>query len=116
MDIHLVGGFLGSGKTTAIASAIKWLQPQGKRVGVITNDRGKHLVDTALFQGKGVPTKEIAGGCFRCSFSELNELLQQLQGKYPLWVCEPTNPQDNTCLHTSAPWAIISLDWFNLGD
>ena len=47
--LHLVGGFLGSGKTTAIAAAAKLLMAQGLRVGVVTNDQGKYLVDTAFF-------------------------------------------------------------------
>jgi Ni2+-binding GTPase involved in maturation of urease and hydrogenase len=81
MDLHLVGGFLGSGKTTAIIGAARLLMAQGKRVGVVTNDRGKHLVDTAFFQGAGLPTAEVAGGCFRCSFSELKDLLSQLQAE-----------------------------------
>ena len=29
MNLHLVGGFLGSGKTTAIIGAAKWLLAQG---------------------------------------------------------------------------------------
>ena len=49
MDMHLVGGFLGSGKTTSIINAAKVLIAQGKKVGVVTNDKGKHLVDTAFF-------------------------------------------------------------------
>lgn len=46
---HLVGGFLGSGKTTAIIQACKRLLQTGQKVGVITNDQGKYLVDTAFF-------------------------------------------------------------------
>jgi len=79
MDLHLVGGFLGSGKTTAIIGAVRLLRAQGKRVGVVTNDLGKHLVDTTFFQSARVPAAEIAGGCFRCSFSELKDLLDQLR-------------------------------------
>lgn len=48
MKLHLVGGFLGSGKTTAIINAAKKLMKDGKRVGVITNDQGRYLVDTAF--------------------------------------------------------------------
>jgi G3E family GTPase len=47
MNLHLVGGFLGSGKTTGIIAASKLLLSRGLRVGVITNDQGKYLVDTA---------------------------------------------------------------------
>lgn len=36
--------FLGSGKTTAIQSAIRVLGDQGVKCGVITNDQGIRLV------------------------------------------------------------------------
>ncbi|HBH85530.1 MAG TPA: hypothetical protein DDY34_17245 [Bacteroidales bacterium] len=42
MKIHLVGGFLGSGKTTAIANACKILSDKGSTTSVITNDQGNY--------------------------------------------------------------------------
>lgn len=79
MDMHLVGGFLGSGKTTSIINAAKVLIAQGKKVGVVTNDKGKHLVDTAFFNSAGIPTAEVAGGCFRCNYDQLEERLRELE-------------------------------------
>ncbi|MBZ0291662.1 MAG: hypothetical protein K8L99_03760 [Anaerolineae bacterium] len=79
MDLHLVGGFLGSGKTTAIIQAARLLMKQGKRVGVITNDQGKYLVDTAFFQLADIPTVEVTGGCFCCNFNALEDQLEILQ-------------------------------------
>ena len=64
MDLHLVGGFLGSGKTTAIIGAVRLLLARGKKVGVVTNDQGRFLVDTAFFKATQVPTAEVACGCF----------------------------------------------------
>ncbi len=64
MELHVVGGFLGSGKTTAIIGAAKYLMAHGKRVGVVTNDQGRYLVDTAFFRSEAVPTVEVTGGCF----------------------------------------------------
>ncbi len=61
MDLHVVSGFLGSGKTTAIVSALKTLLARSVRVGVITNDKGRYLVDTAFLGGTGVPTAEVPG-------------------------------------------------------
>ena len=79
MDLHLVGGFLGSGKTTAIIAAAKRLMAQGKRVGVVTNDQGKYLVDTAFFELSDVPTVEVVGGCFCCNYGDLEEQLDRLE-------------------------------------
>jgi Ni2+-binding GTPase involved in maturation of urease and hydrogenase len=78
MKLHLVGGFLGSGKTTAIINASKQLVTQGKRVGVVTNDQGKYLVDTAFFRLNDVPTIEVTGGCFCCHYDDLEDRLDQL--------------------------------------
>jgi Ni2+-binding GTPase involved in maturation of urease and hydrogenase len=78
VDLHLVGGFLGSGKTTAIIGAVKVLLAQEKKVGVITNDQGKYLVDTAFFRLSDVPTVEVTGGCFCCNYDDLDKRLDQL--------------------------------------
>lgn len=76
--LHLVGGFLGSGKTTAIIQAVRLLLARGQRVGVITNDQGKYLVDTAFFRLAQVPTLEVTGGCFCCNFDEMDDQLGRL--------------------------------------
>src|SRR5512140_261378 len=83
MNLHLVGGFLGSGKTTAIINAAKLLMDQGRRVGVITNDQGKYLVDTAFFRLSAVPALEVTGGCFCCNYDDLNGRLSQLVASTP---------------------------------
>ena len=78
MRVHLVGGFLGSGKTTAIIAAAKQLIAQGQRVGIVTNDQGKYLVDTGFFQLADLPTVEVTGGCFCCNYDDLDARLDQL--------------------------------------
>lgn len=78
MKLHLVGGFLGSGKTTAIINAIKLLLAANQRVGVITNDQGKYLVDTTFFRASDLPTVEVTGGCFCCQYDDLNKRLGEL--------------------------------------
>ncbi|MBN1249797.1 MAG: hypothetical protein JXC32_19195 [Anaerolineae bacterium] len=79
MRLHIVGGFLGSGKTTAIIGAAKTLMARGKRVGVVTNDQGRYLVDTAFFQSSLVPAVEVTGGCFCCNYDDLDAQLAQLK-------------------------------------
>ena len=78
MHLHIVGGFLGSGKTTAIIGAAKYLSKQGLRVGVITNDQGRHLVDTAILRSENLPVMEVTNGCFCCNFDDLNQRLAEL--------------------------------------
>jgi len=78
MQLHLVGGFLGSGKTTAIMAAARALIASGKKVGVVTNDQGKYLVDTGFFKWSGMPAVEVTGGCFCCNYDDLNQRLDEL--------------------------------------
>lgn len=80
--IACVGGFLGSGKTTAIIQAARTLIHRGVKVGIITNDQGHHLVDTALARSFGLPAEEIGGGCFCCRFSEFEKHARQLVEQY----------------------------------
>jgi G3E family GTPase len=74
----LVGGFLGSGKTTLILRAAAVLRQRGKRVGVILNDQDAGLVDTRMAEAAGLPSKEVAGGCFCCRFGDFVDAAAQL--------------------------------------
>ncbi len=78
MDIHLVGGFLGSGKTTAIIAASRRLVAEGLKVGVVTNDQGRYLVDSAFVRAGGVPTVEVTGGCFCCNYDDFARVIVAL--------------------------------------
>jgi Ni2+-binding GTPase involved in maturation of urease and hydrogenase len=79
MKLFLAGGFLGSGKTTAIEKAAKWLSGNNKKVGVITNDQGAQQVDTQFVRASGISTEEVAGGCFCCNFEDLDARIESLK-------------------------------------
>ncbi len=74
----MIGGFLGAGKTTAIGKLGHYLKNKGLRVGLITNDQGNELVDTATLRSQGFDTEEILGGCFCCRFNSLTEAAGRL--------------------------------------
>ncbi len=74
----MIGGFLGAGKTTAVAALAQHLTRGGRRVGLITNDQGSELVDTATLRAKGFATEEIPGGCFCCRFNSLVDAAHKL--------------------------------------
>jgi len=71
VQLILVGGFLGAGKTTLMAQAGRLLAARGRRVGFITNDQAAQLVDTEFLLQTGLEVKEVAGACFCCKFDEL---------------------------------------------
>jgi len=87
----MVSGFLGSGKTTALARLAKHLVEQGERVGLITNDQSSGLVDSRLLASQGHPVEEIAGGCFCCRFHSLDEAVGKLTAdtRPDVFVAEP---------------------------
>ena len=76
--IVLVGGFLGAGKTTLLWHTANQLATNGIRVGLIANDQGHNLVDTALL-GQQHAVTEVTGGCFCCNFPDLMTSIQELQ-------------------------------------
>jgi G3E family GTPase len=57
------------------------LSGQGLRVGLIDNDQGERLVDTALLSAQRFPVEEIAGGCFCCRFNSLVEAAERLAAR-----------------------------------
>ncbi len=79
MQVHLVGGFLGSGKTVAIAAACRALAARKLTAAVITNDQGKYPVDTAYFDSQKIPAVQVTGGCLCTQYDELLSRLDQLE-------------------------------------
>ena len=87
----MIGGFLGAGKTTAVSRLAHHLSAQGLRVGLITNDQGQNLVDTAMLRSQGFATEEIPGGCFCCRFNSLVDAAGQLtaSARPDVFIAEP---------------------------
>ncbi len=82
VKLIFVGGFLGSGKTTALAALAKRLLTQGKRVGIVTNDQSGNLADTVivreLLSELGVAIEEVVAGCFCCKFDDLIDSMERI--------------------------------------
>jgi G3E family GTPase len=79
MKIHLVSGFLGSGKTTAIANSCKILSDKDITTSVITNDQGEYLVDSRFIKHSGIAYSEVTGGCFCCNYNQLDTQINSLK-------------------------------------
>src|SRR5436309_15059935 len=87
----MIGGFLGAGKTTAVARLAQKLTADGLKVGLITNDQGSELVDTAMLRSRGFATEEIPGGCFCCRFNSLVDAANKLAAasRPDVFIAEP---------------------------
>jgi Ni2+-binding GTPase involved in maturation of urease and hydrogenase len=69
----MIGGFLGAGKTTAIARLARHYMDEGLNVGLVTNDQAYDLVDTQSLRAQGFQVGEVPGACFCCKFNDLVE-------------------------------------------
>lgn len=66
MDIIIIGGFLGGGKTTTLNHLIKAAQSKKLKPAVIMNDFGKASVDSYLVDNE-IPMNEMVDGCICCA-------------------------------------------------
>lgn len=73
MKIHLVGGFSGSGKTTAISNARRILADKNISSSVIKDDQVGYVVDTLSSSSKnfGISLAKVNGGCGCCNYYQL---------------------------------------------
>ena len=82
VKLIFAGGFLGSGKTTALASLAKHSIARGMKVGIITNDQSRNLADTVIVREMltelDVPVEEVVKGCFCCKFDELINHMEKI--------------------------------------
>jgi Putative GTPases (G3E family) len=67
--IVIVGGFLGSGKTTAIKELGKLFAMSGKTVTYFTNEIGEVSIDGDLLN-YDMETKEVTTACITCNMKE----------------------------------------------
>ncbi|MGP4844521.1 CobW family GTP-binding protein [Marinobacter sp. 1Y8] len=80
---HLIVGFLGAGKTTAILDLLKH-KPDNETWAVLVNEFGEVGIDGALLRARGAIVREVPGGCMCCVAGlpmqmGLNMLIQQAQ-------------------------------------
>jgi G3E family GTPase len=98
MDLLIVAGFLGSGKTTLVLSIIeRIINLTGKKVVVIVNDFGTVGIDGKVMTKYGLQVKELASGCICCTLgADLLHTIQEVEeGFQPdLVVIEPTGVAD----------------------
>jgi G3E family GTPase len=65
---HIIGGHLGTGKTTAVLHLLRSFQQRGVRCAVLVNDFGELGIDgEVVSQERPLVVKEINGGCICCT-------------------------------------------------
>ena len=93
MKVIIIGGFLGSGKTTTLLSLGKHLVENGHKIAILVNEVGDVGVDGETLSLGGVPTKELTGGCICCTMlSSMQKTLEIIMSQYgpDTLIIEPT--------------------------
>lgn len=82
LPVTVVGGYLGTGKTTLVNNLLR--AAAGQRIAVLVNDFGTTPIDRDLIVATEGDTLEISGGCVCCSYgSDLMETLMTLPAQRP---------------------------------
>ena len=102
LPVTVIGGYLGSGKTTLVNHLLR--HADGCRLAVMVNDFGTLPIDADLIEAEDETIKAITGGCLCCSFG--NDLAGALADLKAL-----PNPIDHILIEASGvalPGAIAS--------
>ncbi|MAA72891.1 MAG: hypothetical protein CL679_14315 [Bermanella sp.] len=80
IDVHIITGFLGVGKTSCIKHLIE-NKPSHERWAILVNEYGQQGIDGQLFHGDELVVKQVAGGCACCAAllpfqTALNQLIR----------------------------------------
>jgi len=68
LPITIIGGYLGSGKTTLVNHLLR--NADGKRLAVLVNEFGELPIDADLIEGQDGDVIALAGGCVCCSYGD----------------------------------------------
>ena len=68
MELILISGFLGSGKTTMLLSTVdQIIAMTNKKVVIIKNDFGNVGIDAKVMEKSGLQVRELPSGCICCT-------------------------------------------------
>jgi G3E family GTPase len=93
MKVMIIGGFLGSGKTTTILKISRQLRDAGKRTAIIVNEIGDIGLDGDILTNPNIVTEELTSGCICCTLRiSMQYTLQTLEEDFKpdIVIIEPT--------------------------
>lgn len=85
MNLFLVTGFLGSGKTTLVVQLANAAIRAGRRVAILVNEIGEIGIDNQLMRQLDFNVWEMVSGCICCTLSaELVTTLEKMDREYDI--------------------------------
>lgn len=69
MQVYILGGFLGSGKTSLLMRLATMFSERKAKVAILVNESGEIGVDGATLKAQGYDAIELPSGCICCSLS-----------------------------------------------
>ncbi len=94
MDLLIVSGFLGAGKTSVLLPLARFLcEERGVRLAIIENEIGEVGIDDVLLRKAKLPVRELYSGCICCSLRiDLAVTLLEIETTYApeLVIVEPS--------------------------
>lgn len=81
--LHVVSGFLGSGKTTFLAEWLAWLHNHDRHTAVLQNELGEKSLDSSLLEHETV-SETLDEGCVCCTLADsLRPAIRRLMDTLP---------------------------------
>jgi len=114
--IAIIGGFLGSGKTTLITNMANSLMKSGRKIAIIMNDQGTDLVDSQYSCNHGLDTCDVQGGCFCCRFPDFMHDAKGLIKKAnpDIIIAEPVGSCTDLLATVIGPLKVVYADAFTV--
>ncbi len=123
MQMIVLTGFLGSGKTTALLCFARELAASGSRVAIIVNEIGDVGIDNLLLKQLGTDVWELLGGCICCTLTgQLAETLSRISTDYaPDYVfLEPSGASNPTAIPSALQYnkafRYLRITWIAIVD
>ena len=83
MNLRIISGFLGSGKTTLMLQLVESAIRKGYRTAILVNEIGQIGIDDQYLKQHNLNVWQLLNGCICCSLgNDLNNTLSQLQNDY----------------------------------
>lgn len=84
IPVHLISGFLGSGKTTFLQHLLAHCLAKGLKPAIMMNEYGEVNIDGELLRGQGFSVREMTNGCICCTIGgTLGLALQEVASLQP---------------------------------